>query len=117
MIQRKVHKDCPFTQEQIDEWHSQLLHVATTNNLPARNKSWFIGHQNHYSRIMENESLRHERLKRLTATALGLYMRERISGRMADVQLKRLKMLQKEIEKYGDNTDIIDNVTNENVCE
>ena len=115
MKQSKVHKDCPFTQEQIDEWHSQLLHVATTNNLPARHKSWFEGHQNHYARTMEKESLRHERLKRMTAIALGLYMRERISGRTADVQLKRLKILQDEIKKYGDNTDIIDNITNENV--
>lgn len=111
--QRPTHKDCPFTQEQIDEWHSELLHVATTNNLPARHKVWYQGHQNHFARTTEREEKRHEKLKKMTAMALGLYMRERICGRVADVQLKRLKMLQNELSKYGDDTQIINNITKE----
>ena len=57
------------------------------------------------ARLVERpHSERIDRLKRLHATALGLYMAQRILGRDADVQLKRVKRLQAELERHGINS-------------
>lgn len=56
---------CPFTQEEIDEFHSMLYNVAAANNLPAH-KAWIEGfnraecrrvesHSEAYREFLENE--------------------------------------------------------------
>lgn len=48
------------------------------------------------------------RLQTLLARALGIYMSRRVQGRDAEVQLKRLKQLQKAYEREYNRTDTTD---------
>lgn len=49
---RRINKDCPFTAEEIDEFHAMLYSVNCSfhcaNPAPA---SWLKGYQNHHSRL------------------------------------------------------------------
>ena len=96
----KIHNDCPFTQEQIDEFENDLLNVATANGCPTH-PSWARGHQRHMARQSSKQSERMERLKRLSAMALGLYMAARILGRDGEVQKHRLERINAELSKYN----------------
>lgn len=95
----KIHKDCPLTQEQIDEIENDLLNVATANGCPTH-PSWTNGHQRHMARQSAKLGERIERLKRLHATALGLYMAARMLGRDGGVQKRRLEVINAELAKY-----------------
>ena len=96
----KVHKDCPLTQEQIDEIENDLLNVATRNGCPTH-PSWAKGHQRHMARQVALHGERIDRLKRLHATVLGLYMAARILGQDGEVQKHRLERIGKELEREG----------------
>jgi|GEM_PF-1984022 len=52
---RRINKDCPFTAEEIDEFHAMLYSVNTSfhcaNPAPV---SWLKGYQNCSSRIAIN---------------------------------------------------------------
>ena len=98
----RIHKDCPLTQEQIDEIENDLLNVATANGCPTH-PSWAKGHQRHMARQVSKQGERIARLKRLSATALGLYMANRMLGRDGEVQKRRLEQIGKELEKYNIN--------------
>ena len=98
----KVHKDCPLTAEQIDEIENDLLNVATRNGCPTH-PSWAKGHQRHMARQVALQGERIERLRRLSATALGLYMAQRILGNDGEVQKHRLEAIGHELEKYNIN--------------
>ena len=100
----KIHKDCPLTQEEIDETYNDLLNVATANGCPTH-PLWAKGHQRHIARQMEKQGERLARLKRLHATALGLYMAARILGRDGEVQKHRLERIASELSKYDINRD------------
>ena len=96
----KVHKDCPFDIETLDEFRNDLLNVATANGCPTH-PSWAAGHQRHYARQLARHTERQERLKLLHAKALGLYMAFRMNGHDGEVQRRRLERIGEEIEKYG----------------
>lgn len=100
----KIHKDCPLTQEEIDETYNNLLNVATANGCPAH-PSWAKGHQRHMARLAERQGERLARLKRLHATALGLYMAARIMGRDGEAQKHRMERIASELSKYDINSD------------
>lgn len=95
----KVHPDCPFTIEELDEFRDSLLNVATANASPTH-PSWAAGHQRHQARLLEREHRRHERLKQLHATALGLYMAARINGQDGAVQKARLERISAALDEY-----------------
>ena len=50
-MSRHIHKDCPFTAEEIDEFHAMLYNVNTSfpciNPAPV---SWLKGFQNYSSK-------------------------------------------------------------------
>lgn len=98
----KIHKDCPLTQEEIDEIENDLLNVATANGCPTH-PSWAKGHQRHMARMVARQGERIDRLKRLHATALGLYMAARMLGRDGEVQKHRLERIASELSKYDIN--------------
>ena len=54
---RRINKDCPFTADEIDEFHAMLYSVNTSfhcaNPAPV---SWLKGFQNYSSRIVDNHS-------------------------------------------------------------
>ena len=94
----KVHKDCPFDIETLDEFRNDLLNVATANGCPVH-PSWAAGHQRHYARQIKRHTDRLQRLKRLHAMALGLYMCFRLNGQDGQVQKQRMERLAKEIQR------------------
>lgn len=48
---KKVHPDCPFTKEQMDDFRAMLYAVASANNLVAY-PSWYMGYQNRQIRMI-----------------------------------------------------------------
>lgn len=51
----KIHIDCPFSQEEIDEFNSMLYNTAARNNLPAH-KTWVEGFNRSECRKVERHS-------------------------------------------------------------
>ena len=98
----KIHKDCPLTAEEIDEIENDLLNDATANGCPTH-PSWAKGHQRHMARQVAKQGERTARLKRMSATALGLYMAARMLGRDGEVQKHRLECINAELSKYDIN--------------
>ena len=96
----KVHKDCPFTIEELDEFRDDLLNVATANGLPTH-PSWAAGHQRHQTRQATKQAERRERLVKLHAQALGLYMAFRMNGHTGEVQKARLDRIAQEIDRIS----------------
>ena len=48
---RHIHKDCPFTAEEIDEFHAMLYNVNTSFQcINPAHVSWLKGFQNYISK-------------------------------------------------------------------
>ena len=60
MATRKTHKDCPFTREEIDEFHADLWNVNLSHHCcNAAPILWNIGYGRHQRRVMgiEHENI------------------------------------------------------------
>lgn len=65
-MKKGIHIDCPFTQAEIDEFHSMLYNTAARNNLPAH-KTWIEGFNRNECRKVEkhNDAYKEYLLKEL----------------------------------------------------
>ncbi len=93
-----------FTDREVDEIKAMLYNVNTgtrcSNPAPM---SWAQGYQwNEMAQIRKRERRRADRLRALSATALGLYMRERMAGREGDVERRRLHQIERALAKVED---------------
>ena len=55
-MSRRIHKDCPFTAEEIDEFHAMLYNVHTPFPcITPAPVSWLKGFQNHSRKYSPNK--------------------------------------------------------------
>ena len=54
-MKKEIHKDCPFTKEEVDEFQSMLYLTDSQNNIPAHN-TWVEGFNRNECRKVEKHN-------------------------------------------------------------